>query len=203
MNQNYNNLQNQQLNVPNLVSNIENNIDTFGNSNMNTYVPIKNENLTYNPNIENLNSSQSGTMNNMQQNPMNNMQQNHMNNMQQIPMNNMQQNHMNNMQQIPMNNMQQMAMNNMQQINSKNNIVNTIETLENTKPGWFSNKGKKIKQFLIYAILFIIFSHSKMNEILCSKIPFLDSFYSNIPCITLKGCLISIVIMLINYLLNF
>ena len=179
MNQNYNNLQNQQLNVPNLVSNIENNIDTFGNSNMNTYVPIKNENLTYNPNIENLNSSQSGTMNNMQQIPMNNMQQ------------------------MPMNNMQQMPMNNMQQINSKNNIVNTIETLENTKPGWFSNKGKKIKQFLIYAILFIIFSHSKMNEILCSKIPYLDTFYSNIPCITLKGCLISIVIMLINYLLNF
>ena len=55
-----------------------------------------------NTNIENLTSSQSGTMNNRQQ--------------------------------MPMNNMPQIPMNNMQQINSKNNIVNSIETLENTKP---------------------------------------------------------------------
>ena len=108
---------------------------------MNTYVPIKNENLTYNPNIENINPvPQNGQINNIPQ---------VQNNMGNIPMNNMSQMPMNHMGHIPMNNMQQMQMNNMT-LPHKNNVVSTIETLENTKPGWFSNKGKYIQYYLLF-----------------------------------------------------
>ena len=44
-------LGNQNMNIPNLVNNIESNIDQFGNSNMNNYVPI-NDKLSYNPNVQ-------------------------------------------------------------------------------------------------------------------------------------------------------
>ena len=195
MNTNFNGLNNQQMNIPNLVNNIENNMDTFGNSNMNNYVPINNDKLTYNPNIQRETFNQGEQMH-MQQ-PMNNMQ-NHMN-MQQ-PMNNMQQS-MNNMPPPMMNRMPPNMMN--PNFNNKNNVVNTIETIDNTEPGFFSNKGKRVKQLLTYTILFIIFSHSKMTELLCSKIPFLANVESNIPCITFKGLLVSIIIMILNHLLNF
>jgi len=195
MNTNFNGLNNQQMNIPNLVNNIENNMDTFGNSNMNNYVPINNDKLTYNPNIQRETFNQGEQMH-MQQ-PMNNMQ-NHMN-MQQ-PMNNMQQS-MNNMPPPMMNRMPPNMMN--PNFNNKNNVVNTIETIDNTEPGFFSNKGKRVKQLLTYTILFIIFSHSKMTELLCNKIPFLANVESNIPCITFKGLLVSIIIMILNHLLNF
>lgn len=195
MNTNFNGLNNQQMNIPNLVNNIENNMDTFGNSNMNNYVPINNDKLTYNPNIQRETFNQGEQMH-MQQ-PMNNMQ-NHMN-MQQ-PMSNMQQS-MNNMPPPMMNRMPPNMMN--PNFNNKNNVVNTIETIDNTEPGFFSNKGKRVKQLLTYTILFIIFSHSKMTELLCNKIPFLANVESNIPCITFKGFLVSIIIMILNHLLNF
>ena len=146
---------------------------------MNNYVPI-NDKLSYNPNvqIDNFQNNQpsqpnqsNGNMNNMNNMNMNNMNMNNMNNMNSM-------NNMNNMMyqnNMPMNSFQVPNMVN----NRKNNVINTIENMDNNEEGFLSKQGKKIKQLLIYTILFIIFSHTKMTEILCNNISFLSLSYSS------------------------
>ena len=160
-------MNNNQMNIPNIVNNIEQNIDTFGNMNSQNYVPIEqavdnrvqHQNMTYNPNIppQQYNMNQQQMSNNMPQ-------------------------------QIPMQHNQYIPQN--------NQIVNTIEHLDTPKPGFIKRNLSLIKPLLIYTILFIIFTHSMMTEIICSKLPCLDNIESNIPCIAFKGFLMGIVIIL-------
>jgi hypothetical protein len=89
---------------------------------------------------------------------------------------------------------------NMEQLGYKpksKKVISNIENMDTTevkKPSRFSF----IRKLLIYTVLFIIFSHSKLTELLCGFVPYLDSFNSNIPCITLKGIIMSILIIIIN-----
>ena len=55
-----------------------------------------------------------------------------------------------------------------------------------------------LKKIVIYIILFIIFSHSKMTDIVCKIIPDSITMISNIPCISLKGLFMSIIIIILH-----
>ena len=211
------------LNIPDLVSTFENNIDKYNNENVNSYVPI-NKPMVYNPNIElndissnnqmNPNNNQMNPNNNQMNNPMNQMN-NQMNNpMNQMnnsmnQMNNPINNQMNNPINNPINNQMNNSMNN--SISNYNDIVPSIENLNNNN-NMNTNKKKNNKSFLqlkllkqisIYTVLFLIFSHSKMNEIIDSKIPLIGRINSNIPLLSLKGFFMAILVILINYFLGF
>ena len=207
MNQNYYN----NKNVPSIVDNIMTNIDTYSNNNSDNYVPINN--LTYNPNSfepygQSKISLQEGVemprqYMNMPNNSMyqNNIYQNN------IPQNSIPQNS------IPQNmdhsingkirdhrriNNQIMDYKMMNNYNKKsNNIIKNIENMGeiDNQPLFSFNTLKKI---VIYIILFIIFSHSKMTDIVCKIIPDSITMISNIPCISLKGLFMSIIIIILH-----
>jgi len=93
-------------------------------------------------------------------------------------------------------------MNHNSYIPQNNQMVNTIEHLDAPRPGFFKRNLGLVKQLLIYTILFIIFSHCKMTELLCNRISILDTTDSNIPCIAFKGLLMGIVIIILRKLTN-
>jgi hypothetical protein len=202
MNQNYYN----NKNVPSIVDNIMTNIDTYSNNNSDNYVPINN--LTYNPNsFEPYGQSKISLQEGVE------MPRQYMN----MPNNSMYQNNIyqNNIPQnsIPQNmdhsingkirdhrriNNQIMDYKMMNNYNKKsNNIIKNIENMGeiDNQPLFSFNTLKKI---VIYIILFIIFSHSKMTDIVCKIIPDSITMISNIPCISLKGLFMSIIIIILH-----
>lgn len=197
MNQNYYN----NMDVPRVVDNIMNNLDTYSNNNSNNYVPINN--LTYNPNsFEPYGQSKVSLQGGMD------MPQQHigMNNMG-MPSQNMGSYNMgmdNRMNEKMMNQqmMNQQMMNHQMMGQPKYNkkskkIIRNIENLANTEnTSLFSLKS--LKSLVIYIVLFIIFSHSKMTDIVCKIIPDSITMVSNIPCISLKGLLMSVIILLLH-----
>ena len=56
------------------------------------------------------------------------------------------------------------------------------------------------KSIVIYTILFLIMSHLKMNDFLCSFIPPLTN--NEILCMTIKGIVMSLIIIVIQKILN-
>ena len=56
------------------------------------------------------------------------------------------------------------------------------------------------KSVVIYTILFLIMSHLKMNDFLCSFIPLLNN--NEVLCMVIKGIVMSIVIIVIQNILN-
>ena len=176
---------NQQMNnIPSLVNNIEQNIETYGNTNRTNYIPMEQnqmryqnkqqQNMVYNPNIP----VQNYQHQHQQQHPQ-------IQNIRQAPR----------VQQIP-------------QIPRTNPMINTIEHMDK-KPSMFKNTFNNfsllslIKELVIYNILFIIFCHSKMTQLVCNNVPFLDNTRSNIPCISFKGLLMAIMIIILRKLLSF
>jgi hypothetical protein len=224
MNQNY---YNNNMDVPKVVDNIMTNLDTYSNNNSNNYVPINNLTYNPNSfdpygqsDISSLGNNSMGInnmgMNNMGMNNMgtNNMGMNNMG-MNNMGMNNMGMNNMG-MNNMGMNNMgmnekhinQDLLNNRMlnhQMLNAQNPNYNkkskkVIKSIENFK----NLESKKIfsfnslKSIVICTILFVIFSHSKMTDIICKFIPDTVTMVSNIPCILLKGFIMSIIIFLLD-----
>jgi hypothetical protein len=207
MNQNYYN----NKNVPSIVDNIMTNIDTYSNNNSDNYVPINN--LTYNPNsFEPYGQSKISLQEGVEMPrqymdiPNNSMYQNNMyqNNMYQnnIPQNSIPQNMDHSMngkirdhRRINNQIMDYKMMNNYNK--KSNNIIKNIENMGeiDNQPLFSFNTLKKI---VIYIILFIIFSHSKMTDIVCKIIPDSITMISNIPCISLKGLFMSIIIIILH-----
>lgn len=191
MNQNYYN----NVDVPQVVDNIMNNIDTFSNTNSNNYVPINN--LTYNPNVfepygqSPINQHQNMNQYNMQQPTMNNYNMN--NGMNQYNMNSRNMNSQNMNQRINQYNMDPRILSRKKQ----KKVLNNIENLDNTSNSKLFSV-KSLRYLLIYTVLFIIFSHSKMTDIICKLIPNSISMISNIPCITIKGLLMGVIIIIVN-----
>ena len=73
---------------------------------------------------------------------------------------------------------------------------NPIEEKKSSKFNWL-NFGKNI---VIYTILFLIMSHMKMNYFVCKFIPLLNN--NEILCMTVKGIIMSIIIIVIQKLIN-
>lgn len=187
MNQNYYN----NMNVQQVVDNIMTNIDTFSNNNSNNYVPINN--LTYNPNVFEPYGQEQSNINNMNQ-----MMNNQMSNPQMMN-NQMIDNQMMNNQNINQQMMDRQFMNPYKKVNKQHKTLKKKEKFSNTNNKLLSFGS--LRQLLIYTVLFIIFSHSKMTDLICKIIPDSISMISNIPCITLKGLIMGILIILLNRLL--
>ena len=172
-------MSNNSMNIPSLVNNIENNIDTFGNNMNQNYIPIdnnqnQNQNLQYNPNI--IPQINNGSQN--QYNPQITPPQQMGSQMEQI-------------QQL------QNLQNQLNMLQKNNSVVNSIENMDNSE-GFVSSYKNLILKISIYTILFVIFSHTKMTNLVCDYVPFIDSFGSNIPCIVFKGLLKAITIIIIH-----
>ena len=202
MNQNYYN----NMDVPKVVDNIMTNLDTYSNNNSNNYVPINN--LTYNPNtFEPYGQSKVSLQGGIDMQPQN-MSMNNMN----MPPSNMgtynmgMDNRMNekmmNQQMMNQQMMNQQMMNHQMMgqpnYNKKSKkVIKNIENLVNIEnTSLFSLKS--LKSLIIYVVLFIIFSHSKMTDIVCKFIPNSVTMVSNIPCISLKGLIMGILILLLH-----
>ena len=190
MNQNYYN----NMDVPRVVDNIMTNLDTYSNNNSNNYVPINN--LTYNPNAfepygQSKVSLQGGMDMQSQNMPQQNMGSYNMG------MDNRMNEKMINQQMMNQQMMNHQMMGQPKYSKKSTKIIKNIENLENIDNiSLFSLKS--VKSIVIYIVLFIIFSHSKMTDIVCRFIPESISMVSNIPCISLKGLLMSIIILLLH-----
>ena len=80
---------------------------------------------------------------------------------------------------------------------NKKRKYNSLESLDvsSNKFNWMLI----FKKIAIYAILFLIMSHIKMNEIVCNFMPFLNN--NEILCMTTKGIIMAILIILIQLVL--
>jgi hypothetical protein len=77
--------------------------------------------------------------------------------------------------------------------NEKN--IDTFEDTKSSKFDWVLF-GKKI---IIYTALFLIMSHVKMDDLVCKFIPFLSD--NQILCMTFKGMLLAVIIILVQKIL--
>lgn len=176
-------MSNNSMNIPSLVNNIENNIDTFGNNMNPNYIPIdnsKNQNLQYNPNV--IPQINNGSQN--QYNPQ----------ITQPPPQQMGSQMGSQMEQIQQ---LQNLQNQLNMLQKNNSVVNSIENMDNSE-GFVSSYKNLIIKVSIYTVLFVIFSHTKMTNLVCDYVPLIDSLGSNIPCITFKGLLMAVTIITIH-----
>jgi hypothetical protein len=74
-------------------------------------------------------------------------------------------------------------------------VLDNFSDTKSTKFDWILF-GKKI---VIYTALFLIMSHVKMDDLVCRFIPFLND--NQILCMTFKGMLLAVIIILIQKLL--
>ena len=74
-------------------------------------------------------------------------------------------------------------------------MMDKFEDSKSTKFDWMLF----VKKLVIYTALFLIMSHVKMDELVCKFIPFLSD--NQILCMTTKGLLLALVIILIQTIL--
>ncbi len=84
-------------------------------------------------------------------------------------------------------------------MNSKKKILNenyeNNTDIENNKISW----SLILKKIIIFTALFLLMSSIKMDELVCKFIPYLNE--NQLMCMTLKGIILSIIIIIINLLL--
>ncbi len=88
--------------------------------------------------------------------------------------------------------------NKMNYTDSQYNDKTTMDSFEDTKPDRF-DWVLFVKKIVIYTALFLIMSHVKMDELVCRFIPFLND--NQILCMTFKGLLLALLIILVQMLL--
>ncbi len=81
---------------------------------------------------------------------------------------------------------------------SKYNDIDTFQETQDTKSTKF-DWLLLVKKLVIYTALFLIMSHVKMDELVCRFIPFLSD--NQILCMTVKGLILALVIILVQMLL--
>jgi hypothetical protein len=73
--------------------------------------------------------------------------------------------------------------------------VDTFQETNSSKFDWLLF----VKKLVIYTALFLIMSHVKMDELVCKFVPFLSE--NQILCMTVKGLLLALLIILVQMLL--
>ncbi len=84
-------------------------------------------------------------------------------------------------------------------------MMNNKQPIKKSKNETFNNNSSKcnwlsiLKKVIIFTLLFLIMSHVKMNELICRFVPFFND--NEIPCMILKGFIMSILIVVINFII--
>lgn len=170
-----NNINNYEMTTPinaiknNLVKNVESNIETLQNTNIQ---PI---NLTYNPNIEDDNRSYPNKE--MFQNKEPITQQSILGiNLPNIKENNYQQEYFRQM----------------------NRQLPIKENIQNNEPSFFKKILVNLKEYLIITLLFTLFAHKKVNRLFFNVVPGLNTINTPIPSLLLRGSLLAFILFAIK-----
>ncbi len=83
---------------------------------------------------------------------------------------------------------------NSKKISVNENYENDTD-IKHTKISW----SLILKKIIIFTALFLLMSSIKMDELVCKFIPYLNE--NQLMCMTLKGVILSIIIIIINFLL--
>lgn len=176
-----NNINNYEMATPinaiknNLVKNVESNIETLQNTNIQ---PI---NLTYNPNIENDNKSYQNK--DMFQNK------DTFQNREQFTQ-----------QSILGRNLPNIKENNYQQeyFGQINRQLPIKENMQNNEPSFFKKILVNLKEYLIITLLFTLFAHKKVNRLFFNVVPGLNTINTPIPSLLLRGSLLAFILFTIK-----
>lgn len=184
-----NNINNYEMATPinaiknNLVKNVESNIETLQNTNIQ---PI---NLTYNPNIEDDNKSHSNKE--MFQNKDIFQNKDTFQNREQFTQ-----------QSILSRNLPNIKQNNYQQEYSGqiNRQLPIKENMQNNEPSFFKKILVNLKEYLIITLLFTLFAHKKVNRLFFNVVPGLNTINTPIPSLLLRGSLLAFILFAIKKL---